>query len=187
MRLLLRPFWGQYDASRRPDDRVWHEWMSTLSAHCIVYYWWTSVMKNFVPLGKVFGPPGLNISALNMKYSVTPWNIWSHVVWRHIKQCMAIVVIKQTVMVQELASASVPKVHEWHSSDKHTSAGEVCETNPSYVRTESWWNCSVALFAPISQVSTCLPMCLVALRWCYNWRRQGKPRVREKVVRLKRD
>ena len=49
MSLLLRPFWGQYDASRRPDNGVWHEWMSTLSAHCIVYYWWTFVMKNLFP------------------------------------------------------------------------------------------------------------------------------------------
>ena len=30
MRLYLRPFWGKYDASRRPDDRVSHVRMSTL-------------------------------------------------------------------------------------------------------------------------------------------------------------
>ena len=27
---------------------------------------------NFVPLDEIFGPPGLNISTLNMKYSVPP-------------------------------------------------------------------------------------------------------------------
>ena len=71
MRLLLRPFWGQYDASRRPDDRVWHEWMSTLSAHCVVYYWWTSVMKNLVP-------PNLSLWT---KYLVPPDWIFQHWIW----------------------------------------------------------------------------------------------------------
>ena len=34
MRLLLRPILGQYDASRRPNDRVSHE---CHSAHCVVH------------------------------------------------------------------------------------------------------------------------------------------------------
>ena len=37
MRLLLRPFLGQNDASRRPDDRVLHAWISTISARCAAY------------------------------------------------------------------------------------------------------------------------------------------------------
>ena len=37
MRLLLRPFLGQNDASRRPDDRVLHAQISTISAHCAMY------------------------------------------------------------------------------------------------------------------------------------------------------
>ena len=36
MRLLLRPFLDQNDASRRPDDRVLHAWSSTLSARCAI-------------------------------------------------------------------------------------------------------------------------------------------------------
>ena len=36
MRLLLRPLLGQYDASRRPNNRVLHEYHS---AHCIVHQW----------------------------------------------------------------------------------------------------------------------------------------------------
>ena len=36
MRLLLRPFLDQYDASRRPDDRVSHE---CHSAHCVILCW----------------------------------------------------------------------------------------------------------------------------------------------------
>ena len=36
MRLLLRPYLGQYDAFRRPDDRVSHE---CHSAHCVVLRW----------------------------------------------------------------------------------------------------------------------------------------------------
>ena len=40
MRLLLRPFLGQCDASRRLEDRVSHE---CHSAHCVVYQWcWLS-------------------------------------------------------------------------------------------------------------------------------------------------
>ena len=35
-RLLLRTFLGQYDASRRPDDRVSHK---CHSAHCVVLCW----------------------------------------------------------------------------------------------------------------------------------------------------
>ena len=37
MRLHLRPFLGKYDAFWRPDDRVSHIRISTLSAHCVVY------------------------------------------------------------------------------------------------------------------------------------------------------
>ena len=36
MRLLLRPFLCQYDACRRPEDRVSHE---CHSAHCVVHHW----------------------------------------------------------------------------------------------------------------------------------------------------
>ena len=36
MRLLLRPFLGQYDASQRPNDRVSHE---CHSSHCVVHQW----------------------------------------------------------------------------------------------------------------------------------------------------
>ena len=36
MRLLLRPFLGQYNASWRPDDKVSHE---CHSAHCIILHW----------------------------------------------------------------------------------------------------------------------------------------------------
>ena len=36
MRLLLRPFLCQYDACRRPEDRVSHE---CHSAHCVVHNW----------------------------------------------------------------------------------------------------------------------------------------------------
>ena len=38
IRLLLRPFLGQYGASQRPDSRVSHVWMSTLSANC-AWFW----------------------------------------------------------------------------------------------------------------------------------------------------
>ena len=36
MRLFLRPFLCQYDACRRPEDRVSHE---CHSAHCVVHHW----------------------------------------------------------------------------------------------------------------------------------------------------
>ena len=36
MRLHLRPFLGKYNASRRPDNRVSHVQISTLSPHCVV-------------------------------------------------------------------------------------------------------------------------------------------------------
>ena len=36
MTLLLRLFLGQYDASRKPHNRVW---IFTLSAHCVVQHW----------------------------------------------------------------------------------------------------------------------------------------------------
>ena len=39
MRLLLRPFLGQYNASWRPDDRVSHQWIANLFAHFVKHRW----------------------------------------------------------------------------------------------------------------------------------------------------